>query len=79
MANRAICNRCSVKLRFVRHGETVHPGGLGVDGELELGRLHDWQLSGFRTLENATREDADLTDRIQQARPVAHQPTGFDK
>ena len=25
-----------------RHGEAEHPGGLEVDDQLELGRLHDW-------------------------------------
>jgi hypothetical protein len=27
-----------------RHGEAEHPGGLGVDDQLELGRLHHRQV-----------------------------------
>src|SRR5215471_9401450 len=26
------------------YGEAEHPGGLGIDNQLELARLHHWQL-----------------------------------
>ena len=47
-----------------RHVEAEHPGGLGVDDQLELGRLHDRQVGRLRALENATGIDADLTKRV---------------
>jgi hypothetical protein len=59
-----------------RHGEAEHPGGLGVDDQLELGRLHDRQVRRLRALEHATGIDAHLTIGIRQARSEAHQPAG---
>ena len=41
-----------------RHGETEHPGGLVVDNQLELARLHDWQVGGLLALEDAADIDA---------------------
>jgi hypothetical protein len=35
------------------HGEAEHPGGLGVDDQLELGRLHHWQVGWLSALKNA--------------------------
>ena len=60
-----------------RHGEAEHPGGLGVDDQLELGRLHDRQVRGLGALEDAAGIDADLTTRIRNVGSVAHQPAGF--
>src|SRR5438876_12061033 len=54
----------------VRHGEAEHPGGRGVDDQLELARLHDRQIRGLYALEDATGIDADVTPRIPQARTV---------
>ena len=48
-----------------RHGEAEHPGGLEVDDQLELGRLHDRQVRRLRALEDAAGIDADLTIRIR--------------
>ena len=62
-------SRCSNRLldhfvggreQFVRHGEAEHPGGRGVDDQLELGRLHDRQIGGLLALENAAGIDAEL-------------------
>src|SRR5262249_7588641 len=39
--------------QFVRHGEAEHPGGRGVDDELELARLHDRQIRRLRAFEDA--------------------------
>ena len=44
-----------------RHGEAEHLGGLAIDDELELGRLHDRQVGGLRALEDAASVGADLT------------------
>src|SRR5262249_46928482 len=63
--------------QFVRHGEAEHPGGRGVDDELELARLHDRQIRRLRALEDATGIDPNLTKPIDNVRSVAHQPTDF--
>src|SRR5262249_54379256 len=47
-----------------RNGEAKQPGGLGVDNQLELARLHDRQVRRLGALEDATRIDAHLTPRI---------------
>src|SRR5262249_26625202 len=61
-----------------RHIEAEHPGGPGIDGQLELVRLHDRQVRRLGALEDAAGIDADLTKRILDAGSVAYQPTGFD-
>src|SRR5262249_26158336 len=60
-----------------RQFETKHPGGLGVDNQLELARLHNRQVCGLGTLKNATRIDTSLTPRVAKAASVAHQPADF--
>jgi len=50
-----------------------------VDDQLELGRLHDRQVGGLCALQNTAGVDARLTDRIAQARAVAHQSSVFGK
>jgi Peptidase family M23 len=45
-----------------RYGDPERLGGLKVDHELELGRLHDRQIGGLFALENSARIDADLCD-----------------
>ena len=44
--------------------EAEHPGGLGVDDQLELRRLHDRQVCGLRALEDAADIGADLAKSI---------------
>src|SRR5262249_4164770 len=63
--------------QLVRDGQAEHPGGLVIDDQLELGRLHHRQVRRLRTLENATGIDADDTPRICDVGSVAHQPAGF--
>src|SRR5262245_43983993 len=58
-----------------RHSEAEQSCGLGVDDQLELGRLQDWQVRGLGTLENSAGVDADLTPRIRNVGSVAHEPT----
>src|SRR5262249_6508581 len=48
-----------------RHGKVEHPGGLIVDDQLELGRLHDRQVPRLSALEDATGIDAHLTRGIR--------------
>src|SRR5215471_19808333 len=60
-----------------RHGEAKYPGGLSVNNQLKLRSLHDWQFCRIRALEDATAIDADLTKRVRNAGPVAHQPANF--
>src|SRR5262249_60574605 len=50
-----------------------------IDDELELTRLHDWQVRGLRPFEETTGVDSRLTPRIRNVGSVAHQPAGFDK
>ena len=47
--------------QLVRHSEAEHPGGLGVDHQLELGRLHNRQIGGLGAFEDAASIDAGLT------------------
>src|SRR6266446_7600552 len=65
--------------QLVRHGEAEHPGGLGVDDQLELRRLYDWQVRGLRALEDVAGIEAHLTIRIRQAGSVTHQPAGLSE
>src|SRR5262249_30696881 len=60
-------------------GEAKRFCGLEVDHELELCRLHDWQVGRFRALENPTGVDASLAICIGETASVAHQATGCDK
>src|SRR5262249_42058151 len=60
-----------------RHSEAEYPRRRVIDDKLELGGLHDRQVRRFRTLEDATRIDTDLTIRIRQAGSVAHQAADF--
>src|SRR5262249_29278257 len=62
-----------------RDGEAKHPGGLVIDDQLELRRLHDRKVCGLGTLEDARGIDPNPAVRIRQARPVAHQPADFGK
>src|SRR5258708_24657676 len=63
--------------QLIGHAEAEHPGGPGVDDQLELVRLHDRQVRRLGTLEDAAGIDADLAPRILDAGSVAHQPAGF--
>jgi len=43
-----------------RHSEAEHPGGLGVDDQFELRRLHHRQVRGLRALEDAAGINAEF-------------------
>ena len=62
-----------------RHSKAEHPGGRGVDDQLEFRRLQHRQIGRFRALEDAAGIDADLAKRIAQTCAVAHQPADFGK
>src|SRR5262249_10875831 len=63
--------------QLVRHSEAEQPRGLGVDDQLELGRLQDWQVGRLRSLEDATGIGPNLTVRIRNFGSIGHQPAGF--
>jgi hypothetical protein len=50
-----------------------------VDDQFKLGRLHDWQISGLGTLEDAAGVDPNLAKRIHNVGSVTHQPADFRK
>jgi hypothetical protein len=52
--------------------------GLQVDDQLELARLHDWQVGRLVALENPRSVVADLTISVSEVGSVAHQPPGQD-
>src|SRR5262249_11219454 len=62
-----------------RNGEVKHPGGLGIDHQLELARLHDRQVGGLGALEDTAGVNSELPKRIDNVGSVAHQPTDFSK
>src|SRR5262245_57892655 len=60
--------------QLVRHVEAKGLGRLEVDDQLELGRLHDWQVDWLRPFENACRVDANLPVRVDGVYSITHQP-----
>jgi hypothetical protein len=55
-----------------RNIDAEHLRGFEVDDELNFGRLHDWKVSRFLTLENPTGIDADLSRGARKARSIAY-------
>src|SRR5262249_57068266 len=62
-----------------RHVEAKHPGGLGIDYQLELARLHDRQVRGLGAFEDTASVNSELPKRIDNVGSVAHQPADFSK
>src|SRR5215813_8082972 len=60
-----------------RHGEVKHPGGLGVEDQLELAQLLDRQVCRLCALEDTTAIDTELTPRVRNVCSVAHELAGF--
>src|SRR6516164_5361667 len=60
-----------------RKAEAEYLGGVEVDHELELGRLHDRQIGGLLALENPASVDTGLAICVGKARSVAHQAANF--
>jgi hypothetical protein len=54
-----------------RQGNAKHPRGLGVDDQLELGRLHDRKVRRLGALEDATDVDAELAVGIRKAGSIS--------
>ena len=75
IANRSPRRRCE---QHWRHVDAERPRRLQVDDELELGRLHDWQVGGLGALENVAGIDADLTKHVHNVGSVAHQSADCD-
>src|SRR5437773_7798009 len=62
-----------------REAEAECLGGVEVDHELELDRLHDRQLAGLLALENPAGIDTSQAICIGDARSVTHQTADFGK
>ena len=62
-----------------RHGEAERLGGLEIDDEFELGRLHDRQVCRLLALKNPSSIDAGSAVGIGYAGSVAHQTTHRDE
>src|SRR6516164_11299838 len=56
-----------------RHFEAERFGGLEVDHQFVLGRLHDWKIGRFSAIENLASVDAHLAIQLGGARSVAYQ------
>jgi hypothetical protein len=61
-----------------RDGEAERVGGLQVDDQFELGRLHDRQVGRLGAIKNFAGIGADLTETVLDIGSVAHQPAGYD-
>ena len=70
-------HRIGGRERRRRHGEAEQSGGLVVDDQLELARLHNRQVRGLGTLEGAAGINADLTIRVSQARRLTSLVSGL--
>src|SRR5262249_24162613 len=66
----------SQQLHRNRYVEAKRPGRLHVDDQLELGRLHDRQISVLLAPENPAGQDTCLTVSVGDAWPIAHQAAG---
>src|SRR5262245_12347529 len=49
---------------------------LEVDTQIELGRLHHWEIAGLPAFYNASSVNSRLTKGVRQASAVTHQPPG---
>jgi hypothetical protein len=56
---------------------TKRTRGLQIDDKLKLGRLENWQVLRFDTLENAAGVNANLAKHVGEAGRIAHQDAGF--
>src|SRR5262249_55717696 len=63
----------------VRNLEAERFGGLEVEHQLELGRLHDRQVRWFFALENSSHIDPALAIPVRKTRTVAEQAARGDK
>jgi hypothetical protein len=62
-----------------RDGQAEHCGGLIVDDQFELVRLHHRQARRLGALEDAAGVRASLTPCIRNIGSVAYKPAGFRK
>src|ERR1700680_1769799 len=62
--------------QYRRDFEAERLCGLKVDHQLELGWLHDRQISGLLALQNAAGVNADLAIAVGQAGTIASEATG---
>src|SRR5262245_47804107 len=62
-----------------RHCEAEHPGRLGVDDHLELGRLLDRKVGRLGALENLVDVVSSTPRQVSEIRPVGDEATGRHK
>jgi hypothetical protein len=60
-------------------GQVEHRGGLIVDNQFELVRLHDRQVRRLGTLEDAAGISASLAPCIRNVGSIAHKPASIGK
>ena len=63
----------------IRNIDAERLRGFEVDGELELGGLHDRQVGGLLALKNPASVNAGLPNHIKNIRSVAAQTAGGGK
>jgi hypothetical protein len=61
-----------------RNVEAERLGGGQVDNEIELGRLLDRQVGGFRSAQNPVDIVGRAPVEVREVRSVGHQSPGFD-
>ena len=62
-----------------RDFEAQYLGGLEIDDQLELGRLHNRQVAGLFALEDAADIDAGLPIKIGKVGAIVHQRAGHGR
>src|SRR5262249_45196825 len=67
------------QLQCVGHLNAEQSCRLQIDDQLELGRLHDRQVTRLRSFEDLTGVNADLTKHVQYIGSITHQPARFDE
>src|SRR5215813_6621062 len=63
----------------LRDRQAQRLGRLQVDDQLELGRLLDWYISRFGTLQNLVDEDSGTSPVVKKIRGIGHEASSLDK
>jgi hypothetical protein len=62
-----------------RHVEAQRLGGLEVDGEIEFGRILDWQIGWALTFEDASDVPCRLANQFGKINAISNQAARFRK
>src|SRR5271169_5650751 len=62
-----------------RHDEAERLRGLEIDRKLELARLDHRKVRGLRAVENPSRIDASLAERVSAVAAIAHEAATSDE